>query len=116
MSHSPSSWASCLRSASRGFSATASSIASGTPSSVAEGTPFAGGQIVSQIASSARRCLAESSTVYSGARRWGGGPPRLGRSPPPRRCCSSAWVNSDGMIQILFASPWAIWGSICRYW
>jgi len=28
----------------------------------------------------------------------------------------SAWENSDGMMKILFASPCASWGSICRYW
>ncbi len=30
------------------------------------------------------------------------------------RC--AAWANSLGMIQSLFDSPWAICGSICRYW
>ena len=29
---------------------------------------------------------------------------------------SSAGGNSLGMIHTLFASPWAIWGSVCRYW
>ena len=29
---------------------------------------------------------------------------------------SSALLNSLGTIHILFASPWAIWGSVCRYW
>ena len=40
------------------------------------------------------------------------------RSPAERAAhlASEALVNSDGMIQILFASPWAICGSICRYW
>jgi len=29
---------------------------------------------------------------------------------------ASACENSVGIIQSLFESPWAIWGSICRYW
>ena len=28
----------------------------------------------------------------------------------------SACENSDGITKILFASPCASWGSICRYW
>src|SRR3954452_8289174 len=29
---------------------------------------------------------------------------------------AAAWLNSLGMTNTLFASPWASWGSICRYW
>ena len=47
---------------------------------------------------------------YSGA----GGLPRS--CPRAEPSVPSACVNSLGMIQILFASPRAIWGSICRYW
>src|SRR3954469_12849623 len=36
-------------------------------------------------------------------------PPRLARP-------SSALLNSLGTIHILLASPWAICGSVCRYW
>src|SRR3954447_12497876 len=36
--------------------------------------------------------------------------------PPSRDNPSSALLNSLGTIHILFASPWAIFGSVCRYW
>ncbi len=37
-------------------------------------------------------------------------------APPSRDSPSSALLNSLGTIHILLASPWAIFGSVCRYW
>src|SRR4051812_5177821 len=37
-------------------------------------------------------------------------------APPSRDRPSSALLNSLGTIHILLASPWAILGSVCRYW
>jgi hypothetical protein len=50
-----------------------------------------------------------------------GAPSPAGAAPAPEPpnvdpICPSARVNSVGMTQILFASPCASWGSICRYW
>ena len=62
VSHSPRSCATYLRSDSRGFRESASTMASGTPSSDADGRPSPPGANVSQIASSARRWRCESRT------------------------------------------------------
>src|SRR3954454_19265217 len=56
VSHNPSSCATCLRSASRGLLATASSMTSTTPCSLADGSPSPPGAKVSAIAVSAARC------------------------------------------------------------
>src|SRR4051794_25240203 len=56
VSHNPSSCATCLRSASRGLLATASSMTSTTPCSLADGSPSPPGANVSAIAVSAARC------------------------------------------------------------
>ena len=73
--------------------------------------------------------------LRAGRCRGGAGRPRAGPDPsvararlrtwrrPPRPSfaskrsrCASAWENSDGITKILFASPCASCGSICRYW
>ncbi len=50
-----------MRAAARRLNSNPRAIASGTPSSPAEGQPSLAGAKVSQMESSARRCLAESS-------------------------------------------------------
>src|SRR5256885_10644033 len=62
VSQSDISWATCLRSASRGFNARPSRTCSTTPSSEAAGSPSTPGANVSQMAARALRCLGLSST------------------------------------------------------
>src|ERR1700730_654612 len=59
-SQKSSSCRNCARTAERGLNSRPRSIASETPDSDAEGQPSPAGAKVSQIVSSARRCLAES--------------------------------------------------------
>ena len=54
--------------------------------------------------------------VSSTGEGWNRNTPSSPGAPSIRVKPSSALPKSLGTIQTLFASPWAICGSVCRYW